>query len=175
MKKFNNIPNKFYKVDDKIIWDSRSVAVIAFIILEKDNDIYVLIGQRGTGAPDNNGLWNCPCGYLDRNETGSEAIDREVWEETGFDIDTIKNPIIDYMKQPWFVNTDPSENRQNVSLRYGAYFKSDILPELTDENSEPNEIADLKWEKVKNLDKYDWAYNHDKKIVEFLELINDKL
>ena len=79
------------------------------------------------------------------------------------------------MKQPWFVNTDPSENRQNVSLRYGAYFKSDILPELTDENSEPNEIADLKWEKVKNLDKYDWAYNHDKKIVEFLELINDKL
>lgn len=174
MKKFKNIPNQSYRIDDKIFWDSRSVAVNCFIFVKYNDNNYVLIEQRGLGAADNIGKWVSPCGYLDFQETGTEAVTREVWEETGFDLDSIKNLIVSFLDQPWFVNTNPSANRQNVSLRYGIYFESDTLLPLTDKYSEPNEIIDLKWVKIEDIGQYDFAYNHDKIILEFENLLIEK-
>lgn len=173
MKKFNNIPNQSYKIDNKVFWDSRSVAVNCVIFLNMDNNIYVLIGQRGIGTPDNQGLYNIPSGYLDFSETGSEAVKREVWEETGFDLNSIDSPIMSFLDQPWHVNTDPSANRQNVSLRYGIYFDSESLPKLTNKYSEPNEVADLKWINIDNLNQYEWAYDHDQLILQFKNILDE--
>lgn len=77
------------KEDNKEYWISRSVAVIAYIFYHNiiNNKLFVLADKRGQGTPDFQGYWNCPCGYLDFDETLSEAASREVFEETGYVID----------------------------------------------------------------------------------------
>jgi len=140
-------------------------------MLNPDN-IFVLIGKRGIGCPDKIGFYNIPSGYLDFNESGTEAAIREIYEETGLylpDIDKSKI-IFDKMDQPWHVKSEPDENKQNVSLRYGIVFNVDEFPVLTNEFSEPNEVEELLWVKISDIDKYEFAFNHDKVIMEFYKL-----
>lgn len=167
--KFKNRHNPFHKVDGRIVWESRSVAVNCVVICGNS----VLLGQRGSGAPDSRGLWNIPSGYMDWDESGTEAVYREVWEETGVNL-LEQKIIINHLLNPWHVNTQPDENRQNISLRYGCVIglNGTDLPLLTDENSEPNEIGDLRWVPFNELDQYKYAFNHDVVIKEYLKLIN---
>lgn len=184
--KFNNQPNKSHTIidengEEQIIWDSRSVAVNCVIIVT-DPDIttepFVLISKRGTGAPDFNGLWNIPAGYLDKNETTSEAMVREVWEETNINLLSIldmkendKNYIVhDKITKEWGTNSDVSNNRQNISFRYGIYFVMENFInkiELSNRNSEPNEVADIKWIPLSKVNDYKFAFNHDQLIKDF--------
>lgn len=90
------------------VWVHRSIAVAGFIFC-KINDEWC-VNQRGEGAPDFQGYWNCPCGYLDFDETLAEACSRE----TGVKIE----PSALYMCS---VNDDPKDsNRQNVTMRFMA-------------------------------------------------------
>ncbi len=179
-KKFNNRDNKSYRVsDDKIVWESRSPALVGVIITEFEGEEYVLIGKRGVGAADNQGRYNVPCGYLDWDETGHDGICREVYEETGLYIPDILNDEVpgilvseNYMDQPFYVNTDPKENRQNVSLSYGLYFVCDKLPELSIENCEPDEVSEVKWIKLTQMESYDFAFEHDVRIQYFIDMLN---
>lgn len=179
-KQFNNRPNKSYEVDGKIIWESRSPALVAIIIASYNNEEYVLVGKRGPGAADYQGYWNVPCGYLDWDEDGIEGITREVYEETGLYIPDIMDEegegfwIIDdeYLDQPFYVNTDVNENRQNVSLSYGLYFECEKLPELTNENSEPNEVSEVRWMKISEIRNHKFAFNHPKRIQYYLDKID---
>lgn len=180
--KFNNRPNKSYNIDGKLIWESRSPAVVAVIVSKLEGQEYVLIGKRGSGAPDNQGKWNVPCGYLDFDENGHDGICREVYEETGLYIPDILNGNVhdvwvsdNYMDQPFYVNTDPKENRQNVSLSYGLYFVcEEKLPELTIENCEPDEVSEVKWMKLSQMKSYDFAFNHNDRIQYFIDILNDQ-
>lgn len=183
---FRNTQNKVYTVIDengkeRIVWDSRSVAVDMTILMinEEDHQLYVLVSKRGPKAADFKGQYNVVCGYLDRDETGSEAAVRETWEEVGLNIPDLvfNNPDIFLLRsdldQPWFVNTDPSLNRQNVSLRYGAKFlnKSGKMPSLTIDNNEViGEVESPQWMLVKDVDKYEWAFNHDNLIKDYVSL-----
>ena len=47
----------------KTFWVSPSMAAACFIFFEHYGEVYVLANRRGTGCPDNVGLWCCPCGY----------------------------------------------------------------------------------------------------------------
>ncbi len=178
--KFNNRPNASYNVNGKEVWESRSPAIVAVIVAEFEGQEYILIGQRGPGAPDNNGKWNVPCGYLDWDENGHDGICREVYEETGLYIPDILNEehpanvyvTENYMEQPFYVNTDPKENRQNVSLSYGLWFTCEKLPELTSENCEPGEVSDLKWMKLTQMESYDFAFKHNERIQYFIDKVN---
>ena len=69
------------------VWVHRSIAVAGFIFCRINNEWCVLANQRGEGAPDFQGYWNCPCGYLDFDETLAEACSREIYEETGVNIE----------------------------------------------------------------------------------------
>ena len=91
MKTFKNRHNTCIKQDGKEYWISRSVAVIGTIFMKntKDNELYVLLSKRGEGTPDCKGYWNLACGYMDFDENGTDAVRREVWEETGLDLDEI--------------------------------------------------------------------------------------
>lgn len=92
------------------VWVHRSIAVAGFIFCRINNEWCVLANQRGEGAPDFQGYWNCPCGYLDFDETLAEACSREIYEETGVKIE----PSALYMCS---VNDDPKDsNRQNVTM-----------------------------------------------------------
>jgi len=180
MKKFNNRENPSYIIAGKKVWISRSPALVGVIIAEIEGKRYVLVGKRGKGAADNKGLWNVPCGYLDWDENGYDGICREIYEETGLYLPDIINEKVNgiyvndsYMEQPFFVNTDPKENRQNVSLSYGLYFTCDKLPELTTEFSEPDEVAEVKWLEIENIESYDFAFDHDKRIYYFIDKLNE--
>ena len=102
------------KVDGKEYWISRSIAVCTFVFKIKNDELYMLVERRGKGAADENGKLCAMCGYLDYNETVTEAAVREIKEETGF---IAKEERLQYMK----INSDPSEAHQNVTIHY-VYF-----------------------------------------------------
>jgi 8-oxo-dGTP pyrophosphatase MutT (NUDIX family) len=164
---FKNKPNELIKVDNKEYWISRSVAVVGLLLFKTNNETYVLLELRSE-IMDSPNLWCLPCGYIDYSETGWECLLREVYEETGFDITENEEFIIyDNNKQPYFVNTDPSENRQNIALRYGVIF-NDFLPHVQDYKND--EITKISLVNIKNIDNYQFAFNHDKVIKNFIEI-----
>ncbi len=180
---FKNRPNKSYKIDGKEIWESRSVAV-NLIVLVWTHDLkgpYVLTSKRGPAAADNKGKMNLIAGYLDWDETGEEATYRETWEECGIYIpDLLKNSseiVTNDLDNPWYIATKPSENRQNISLRYGValVLKSNILPKLSTSNNEvPGEIENPMWMPLDDVNKYQWAFNHDQVIFDYIKKITKK-
>lgn len=146
------------KIDNKEYWISRSIAVAIFIFTRDiDGDICILANRRGPGTPDFQGYWNCPCGYLDFDETIKEAACREVFEETGCIVTTSD---ISLFK----VNDSPLENRQNVTFTLGGFIQD---PKFKDPNGgEEDEVVDIKWIKLSDIPHYKWAFNHN-------EIIND--
>lgn len=179
--KFNNKPNLSHKLPDgRTIWESRSVAVNGVILATlKDNheDVFILCSRRGPSAADFPGLMNLVAGYLDWDESAPEAFIRECWEEVGLNIKNIlydrENVIRNDIAQPWYVASQPDQNRQNVSLRYGLVFQVDSvddLPELTLEHNEiEGEAEDPMWLRLSEFGSYsDWAFNHDQVIITYL-------
>ena len=140
--------------DGRTYWVSRSVAVLGVVLTVADGELYVLVNRRGEGCPDYNGMWNIPCGYLDYDETSREAVSREIMEECGVFVEPS-------MFGLFAVNDDPSESRQNVTLRYVAEVPPSYMSySLSSENSEENEVSDIRWIKVADADRYEWAFNH---------------
>ena len=169
----------------KEYWHSRSVAVNGTIIIfVQGRPIpYVLVSERGPNSADFQGLLNVVAGYLDWDESGTEAIYRETWEETGLDLKALAYPDDDLsnvtsevirndLENPWHVKTDPwTSNRQNVSLRYGfiAALRIPLFPEVNLENNEvEGEVSKVWWMPVNEIDRYEWAFDHDKMIKDYL-------
>lgn len=140
----------------KEYWYSRSVAVVMYVFCKNANGEWcVLANKRGKGAPDYNGLWNVSCGYLDFNETCVEAAVRECKEETNVCIDPNDVIFSHY-------NSNPSENKQNVSFKFYTILNGTINDyELSDKNSEKDEVDDIKWIPVGEIDSFVWAFKHD--------------
>ena len=157
--------------DGEKLWHSRSVAVVSLVFKEINNITHILCNKRGKGTPDFQGCWNVPCGYLDWNETGNEAAAREIKEETDYDIDP---QLFTLCK----VITDPTnDKRQNVTLRYIITKLDSYNIKVKDHNienlkgGEKDEVEAIKWISIKDLDKYKWAFNHDKMIKEMYSII----
>ena len=166
--KFKNRHNIAHNIGDRIVWESRSVAVVGVIFIMKGNMGYVLVSRRGPKAADFQGKMNLIAGYLDWDETGTDAVIRETWEETGFNI---KDAIKKYktlnlnLYEPWAVSTNINENRQNISLRYGLVFElkeNEDFPILTTKHNEiDGESEDPMWLPLSDIDKYEWAFRHN--------------
>ena len=124
------------------VWVHRSIAVAGFIFCRINNEWCVLANQRGEGAPDFQGYWNCPCGYLDFDETLAEACSREIYEETGVKIE----PSALYMR--FMAVVDES----HIGISTNA-----IKGQL---GGEENEVKAIMWVKISDLDNYQWAFNH---------------
>ena len=94
------------------LWSGRYCCVTAFVFLVIGKECYILANKRGLGTPDFQGLWNCPCGFIEGDESAEEACAREVLEETGVKI----NPNRFVLHS---VQTDPEVcNDGHVTLRY---------------------------------------------------------
>lgn len=183
---FKNKQNQVHTtIEGKKVWDSRSVATNTVILMKDKHfseEFFVLAAKRGEGAPDFNGLWNLPAGYLDKNETTSEGAIREINEETYVNVlnlvnlkEDLNNFVVkeDIMKE-WNTNSNPSNNNETVSFRFGICvvmekFFNKIA--LSDMNSEPDEIGELAWIPLSELDNYEWAFGHDKQIREYYDHI----
>lgn len=152
-KPLKNFP---FTYKGKEFWYSRAVAVAHFVFARNSQgELCVLANRRGLGTPDYQGFWNCPCGYLDFGEDGESAAQRETYEETNVYVP--KNQI-----KMYGVNTSPDSNKQNVTIRYYSYLSTpcDTI-DLSDKHSEPNEVMEIKWLPLKEVDSYNWAFGHD--------------
>lgn len=151
-KPIDNFP---FHYRGKTLWYSRSVAVTLLAFAkDKEGKLYVLANKRGKGCPDYNGYWNLESGYLQYNCTGEDQAVRECKEETGIDVNPQDLEMIG-------VSTSPTENKQNVSIRYRT-----MLPKTIDEytfdlsNMEKDEVEDVKFIPIDEVENYEWAFNH---------------
>ena len=180
-KKINRSGSKNFQVtaleDGKKYWISRSVAVDAMIVVydKKTERHYVLMVKRGKGLISHQDYWCIPCGFMDWDENGIQAVSRELWEETNLNLLDLLNLSVlnNYTKMPYFVNTEPLKtDNQNVSLYYGLYLSVDELPEISNINCEPDEIDEVRWveifEELPTLGKI--AFNHKQRIGEFCNM-----
>lgn len=142
-------------VEGKEYWISRSVATVGFIFTV-DNGLRVLAVKRGKGAPDNIGKWCAPCGYLDYDETLRECCCREVLEETGLKIR--RNSL-----QPFGVDDVPT-GRQNITHRFWDFSINYGGQTVYPGGTEPNEIEDVEWIGMSELNHYEWAFGHKRLI-----------
>lgn len=185
---FNNRENECVELKDgRKVWLSRATAVVASIYVEDANgDWYVAMVKRGEGLPDEVGKWVMPCGYLDWDETIVDACKREVYEETGLNVDLITNSSDDihfyhndYTEgQASFVSSDPNgDAKQNISHHFVLAFScGDNLPEFNRELINPKgEVADIQWIKFNELDELDEfnqiGFGHYKCIEQFVDML----
>ena len=144
-----------FEHDGKKYWYSRSICTVALLFATDDTGKwYVLANKRGL---DEKHKWNCPAGYLDFEETIAECAAREVYEETGLNI----SPDVLHLV---FINDNPKETRQNVTFRYVGLLNEkveDLSKQLNSSHSEKNEVEEIKFIPVEDIDNYEWAFNHD--------------
>ena len=69
------------------------VHVVAGCVLEKDGK-YLLVQEKKESAY---GKWNLPAGRVDEGENFHEAAVREVFEETGFHVEIIKDLPVEHL------------------------------------------------------------------------------
>ena len=154
----------FDKYGKFIGWFSRSMATAIFVFCrDKNGNLFVLASERGKGAADFQGYWNCPCGYLDFNETTKQCAIRELEEETGIGVSEEIVKFINYEDDP------VTANHQNVTFRFGVNVTDHTIEQLSNfshKGNEKNEVGQIAWIPVKDIDKYQWAFNHKARIVE---------
>ena len=134
----------------KTYWISRSVAVAVTVFTHVDGELCVLANKRGKGLPNHVGEWNVVSGYIDYDESLKDACVREVKEETGVDIN--KNDLTLRLFED-----DPQRENQVILFRYSCYLKNGYKQILTDKYSEENEIEEIKWIPIKQLNDYIWT------------------
>ena len=154
------------------LWISRSVVVICVVArITDDNKIEILVEKRGP-LVSATGRWCFPCGYLDYDEDLTDAVIREVQEETGYTLERKDVKFID-------INSKPEGKKQNVGIRHIAFIDND-KKQISDFELDTNEVTELKWieigESVDNifnidvnkLDCVKWAFNHKSLIIHII-------
>lgn len=171
--------------DNFIGWYSRSVASALFVFAKNKRGKWCTLGiQRGHGCPDFQGYWCNSCGYLDYNETVEEAAVRELHEESGIILSPNEVSFFGYESDP------VKANRQNVTFRFTKVFKNDVKRwqlmwpvkhlfkkkigsavwadniKTNRNHCEENEVDDIRWIPLEDVDNYKWAFGHDELIKE---------
>jgi len=191
--KFSNRQNeRIHTQDGRPIWLSRACAVVAQVCLyhAKDRRWYILLGKRGSGTADFQDYWGLPCGYLDWDETLSQAMVREVYEECGVYLPGLKqhpqfiwsenaciNSPENFEEVPWTITDRPRTQKQNVSMHYAVLFswRGAPLPELSDANAEPNEVAGIDWLPIEHAMEMSLAFDHEHRIRRFYHEQQERL
>lgn len=187
---FNNRENECVELKDgRKVWLSRATAVVASIFVEDDNhNWYVAMVKRGEGLPDEVGKWVMPCGYLDWNESIVEGCKREVFEETGLNIDMIINSDVhfyhnDYTSgQASHVTSNPDgDAKQNISHHFLLAVSYDTtsvkeLPKFNRELIDPaGEVADIQWinfVELENMEENNQiGFGHYQRIDQFVDML----
>lgn len=160
----------------KTLWSGRYCAVSAFVFCKFPDGWKVLANKRGKGTPDFQGMWNCPCGYLEANEDSQEGCAREVYEETGVKIEPCSF-------QQCYVETNPLLcNHGNVTIRhyailYYGYDNISISKEaVLNGEGEKDEVESIAWVSIHDINNLQWAFNHSRIILEiFNRYISNEL
>ncbi len=138
----------------------RHVTVNAIVV--KDGQI--LLGKRGTykGKPIlESGKWALIGGFFDRDERLTDAVKREVGEETGWTIENLK--LLRINDSP----NRPMEDRQNVDM----IFIADAVEQIPTSNEE---VKELQWFDISSIPpKNEIAFDHDEDIELYLRYLKE--
>lgn len=158
---FNNKQNKLvFDTSGKAHWISRSVVVVCLVVWKSK----FLIIRRGPGVTQS-GKWCVPCGYLDYDESIEECAVREIYEESGIDIRQYFNMSNLSAK----INTSPSHTRnQDIGFHFDIELNFESEPPINLEVVDPKETIDAKWIDISEISNYNFAFNHDKKINDYV-------
>jgi len=151
----------------RTLYDGRYCAVSAFVFAVVDGKYSVLANQRGEGTPDYQGCWNCPCGFLEANEDSKHGASREIFEET------LEGVSPNWLKVV-YVETEPEKcNNGNVTIRHRAFIgkqkqiNKGRAHTVDDYGAgEKDEVKNVKWIPVDNINLFDWAFHHEETILE---------
>jgi 8-oxo-dGTP pyrophosphatase MutT (NUDIX family) len=149
-------------------WFSRSVAASIFVFCKNENGSWcVLASERGEEAADYQGYWNCPCGYLDFDETTVACARRECYEETGVELN------INDIKFIGFEDDPVTANRQNVTFRYYVIVNDKTTKDFkfSKTNNEGKEVGRIEWIPIESVGNYGWAFGHEKRINEIFDTV----
>ena len=167
--------NKMIKGEDgEELWISRSIVVVCLVARITDNNkIEILVEKRGP-LVSATGQWCFPCGNLDYDEDLTDAVIREVKEETGY---ILKRKDVNFTD----IFSKPEGKKQNVGIRHIAFIDND-KKQISDFELDTNEVTELKWveigesvsnkyskkfiidlKKIENVGK--WAFNHKSLVV----------
>ncbi|MDA3930530.1 MAG: NUDIX hydrolase [Prolixibacteraceae bacterium] len=128
-----------------------AVTTDALIYSKHNNCISILLIQRGINPFK--GEWALPGGFVNIDEDLSDASSRELREETGINVSTLKQ-----FKTYGTVNRDP--RGRTISVCFYAKLTSQIEPQSGDD------AAQAKWFNVNHLPKL--AFDHQQIILEFI-------
>ncbi len=160
---FSNTPNSVIEIDGKSHWISRSVAVVAVVMWNDE----ILITKRGKNVSAT-GKWCVPCGYLDWDESASQCVVREIYEESGLNISDF---LVSGLTTPYDIVTDPEVNwKQDIALHYLININSKTRPEFDISKTDPDEVLDIKWISESEIEQFEFAFNHDKRILKCLTI-----
>lgn len=181
--KFSNRENERVQLSDgRVIFIARSTAVVACVLCQHEDDLHVLMVERGHKV-DNSGKWCMPCGYLDWDETLNAAVKREVWEETGLDLDEFiqkGRAIYSRIEQPYHVGSSPLSNRQNISHHFGIVLEGPPPVLKGSEAIESGEATSIEWVRISSIPTKEelissgmegyFAFDHNEDIHRFVAL-----
>ena len=132
--------------------------VVVHAIVEKDGCL--LLEKRALGILEG-GKWSLPSGFLDRDETASEGVLRELKEETGW-----TGKIVSLFR----INTKPDrphEDRQNVAFEF-------IVKPLEQITKPDQESTEVKWVPIEKLPPVsEFAFDHGESIELYLKYENN--
>lgn len=186
MPKFNNRENERIALPDgRVIFLARSTAVVACIMCIHNDETFVLMVERGPKL-DQSGRWCMPCGYLDWDETLQDAVKREVFEETAFDLDMVpvSKLIHSGLDQPYHIGSSPTSNRQNISHHFGIVFQGPLPVLPKSEALVSGELGSVEWVKLSTIPTKDalessglkdyFAFDHNEDIHHFIDHLHRK-
>lgn len=158
--------------DGKKYWISRSMATRSEVIVHDGEYHYILINKRGIGAPDFQGCWNIPCGYLEYDVTCKENATKELLEEN-------KVYIHPDMWNLVMIEDSPKRNKQNVTVVMQVNISMEMFKvackcgsEMNCDGGEVDEVDSVKLLLLNedNINSIEWAFNHKNRAMEILNL-----
>ncbi len=121
-------------------------------------EIYVLVVKGQIGQK-----WGLPKGNKYENETEKECAIRETFEETGLVIDLDSSSVrVPLTRNVYFIHTFSSIKDVNF---YNRCLSPSILPKSQDSDSETDEIEDVRWMTLSQLQKRRELCNKDLKTI----------
>ena len=128
--------------------------VTVHALVERDGKL--LLVKRAPELSEG-GKWSLPSGFLDRDETASEGVLRELREETGWE---------GRVTSVFFIKTDPNrphEDRQNIAFHF-------IVEPIAQIGTGDQESTAVSWVAVSNLPQFsEFAFDHGEAVELFLK------
>src|SRR5262245_34818965 len=115
--------------------------VVVHALVERDGGL--LLARRASHLAEG-GKWGLPGGFLDRGETLTQGVLRELLEETGW-----TGRVVTLLR----VNSRPDRPQQNIDF--------DFVIEPLEKQGEPDaESSDVQWIPMKHVLSLDLAFDH---------------